>query len=108
MRPNYILQDKDNNKPNHRYNTRSQTTSVLQEAMLACIKITKPKFEVSVAKLATQKLLLIWLCEMANSVIGKQGELLEYCHLIANPKTGATWTHSYSNKLRWLAQRMLG
>jgi hypothetical protein len=50
----------------------------MQEAMLACIDITKPKFEISAAKLASGKFLLIWLCEMANFVIGKQGELLEY------------------------------
>ncbi len=98
-RPRYILQDKDDNKPNHRYKTRSQTTSIMQEAMLACINIAKPKFEISAAKLATRKFPLIWLCKMANFVIGKQGELLEYCHLIAYPKTWATWTHSYGNKL---------
>jgi hypothetical protein len=45
---------------------------------------------------------------MANSVLGKQGELLEYQHLIANPKTRATWTHSYGNKLGHLAQGMPG
>jgi hypothetical protein len=45
---------------------------------------------------------------MANSVIGKQGELLGYQHLIANLKTRATWTHSYGNKLGWLAQGMPG
>ncbi len=45
---------------------------------------------------------------MANSVIGEQGELLEYQHLIANPNLLATWTHSYSNELGWLAQGMLG
>jgi hypothetical protein len=56
----------------------------MQEAMLACIDITKPKFEISAAKLATRKFPLTWLCKMANSVLGKQGELLEYCHLIAN------------------------
>jgi hypothetical protein len=102
------LQDKDDEEPNYRYHTRSQTTSIMQEAMLACIDITKPKFEISAAKLATRKFLLIWLCKMANSVIGKQGELLEYQHLIANPKTWATWTHSYGNKLGWLAQGMPG
>jgi hypothetical protein len=48
----------------------------MQAAMLACINITKPKFEISTAKLAMRKLPLIWLCKMANSVIGKQGELL--------------------------------
>jgi hypothetical protein len=72
-------------------------TSIMQEAMLACIKLTKPKFEISAAKLATRKFLLIWLCKMANSILGKQGELLEYCHLIANPKTRAT-AHLHSNK----------
>jgi hypothetical protein len=78
----------------------------MQEAMLASIDITKPKFENSAAKLPTTKFPLIWLCKMANSVICKQGELLEYPHLIANPKTWATWTHSYGNELGRLAQEM--
>jgi hypothetical protein len=55
MRPKYVSQDKDNNEPNHRYHTRSRTTRIMQEAMLACIDITKPKFEISAAKLATRK-----------------------------------------------------
>ncbi len=74
--------------------------------MLACM--TKPKFKISAAKLATRKFPLIWLCKMANFVIGKQVYLLEYQHLIANPKTRATWTHSYGNKLGRLAQGMPG
>ena len=41
--------------------------------------------------------------EMANAVIGEGGESLEYKQLIADPKTQATWTHSYGNKLGWLA-----
>jgi hypothetical protein len=45
---------------------------------------------------------------MANSVLGENGELLEYGHLIANPKTRANWTHSYGNELRRLAQGMPG
>jgi hypothetical protein len=36
------------------------------------------KIQGSAAKMATSKFLLIWLWEVANSVIGKQGELLEY------------------------------
>jgi hypothetical protein len=52
-RPNYILQDDDDDdEPQHRYNTRSGMTSIMQEAMLACIHITKPTFEISAAKLA--------------------------------------------------------
>ncbi len=81
-------------------------TSIMQEAMLTCINITKPIFEISAAKMASQKLPMTWLCEMANSVLGEQGKFLEYWHLIANPKTRATWTHSYGNKC--LAQGMPG
>jgi hypothetical protein len=58
----------------------------MQEAMLACIDITKPTFKISAAKLAPPKFLLIWFCKMVNSVLGKQGKLLEYQHLIAHPK----------------------
>jgi hypothetical protein len=59
----------------------------MQEAMLACINITKPRFKMPAAKLATQKIPVIWFCEMANTIFSKQGKLLEYCHLIANPTT---------------------
>ena len=65
----------------------------MQEAMLACIDITRPKFVVSVEKMARQKFPMIWFCEMENSVIGAHGELLEYRHLIVNPKMKDTWTH---------------
>jgi hypothetical protein len=30
------------------------------------------------------KFLMIWFCKLSNSILGKQGKLLEYCHLIAN------------------------
>jgi hypothetical protein len=59
----------------------------MQEAMLACINITKPMFKITAAELATRKFLLIWFCKMANSILRKQGKLLEYQHLIANPRT---------------------
>ncbi len=59
-RPNYTSQDDDDNELPHRYNTRSRTTSNMQEAMLACIDITKPTLKISAAKLATRKFLLIW------------------------------------------------
>ncbi len=51
---------------------------------------------------------MAWFCEMANSVIGEGGKLLENKQLIANPKTRAKWTHFYGNKIRRLAQGMPG
>jgi hypothetical protein len=49
-----------------------------------------------------------WFCDMANAVIGEGGELLEYRHLVANPKTRATWLQSYGNEIGRLAQGMPG
>ncbi len=47
-----------------------------------------------------------WFCDLANSVIGEGGKLLEYKQLITNPKIRAKWTHSYGNKIGPLAQGM--
>jgi hypothetical protein len=74
-RPNYISKDEDD-EPQHTYNTRSQMTSIMQEAMLACMDITNPMFKISAAKLAALKIHMIRFCKMANSVLGKQGKLL--------------------------------
>ncbi len=51
---------------------------------------------------------MTWFHKMANSVIGDNGETLEYHHLIANHATWATWQHSYGNKIGQLAQGMPG
>jgi hypothetical protein len=58
----------------------------MHEAMLACINITKLTFEISAAT-GHPKIPLICFCKTANSTLGKQGKLLKYQHLIANPKT---------------------
>jgi hypothetical protein len=115
-RPNYISQD-DNKEQPQGYNTQSRMTSIMQKAMLECVDITNPTYIVSrdlgildyrekptikpsAQKMASQQFPMTWLCEMANSVIGENGKLLEYRHLIANPKTRTTWIHLYGNELR--------
>jgi hypothetical protein len=80
----------------------------MQEAILACTDITCPHLSPKAANSASRKFPMKWLCEMANSVIGEKGEQLEYRHLIANPKTRATWTHSYGNELGRLVQGLPG
>ncbi len=69
---------------------------------------TKSTFEIMPQQLSMRGLPMAWLCEMANAVIGSNGKLLEYKHLIANPKTRATWSHSYGNEIGRLAQGMPG
>ncbi len=98
--------------------------------MLSCVNIYKPNYVVSAdlgilnytetpkpigttftvmpKQMSQRKLPMKCLCKMANSVMGVNGELLEYRHLIANQTTRATWQHSYGNKIGRLAQEMPG
>jgi hypothetical protein len=85
--------------------------SIMQEALLACVDISKPMYIIS------QDLSLLNYREKptfeisakqisTHSVLGEKGELLKYRHLIGNPKTKAVWAHSYGNKIGRLAQGM--
>jgi hypothetical protein len=99
--------------------------SIMQDAMLACVDISKPTYIVSqdlgllnyrekptfkilAKQLSTCKTPMTWFCEMANSVLGEKGKLLKYWHLIGNPKTKAVWAHLYGNEIGGLAQGMSG
>ena len=91
--------------------------NIFQEAILACVDISKPTYVVSQdlgllnfsenkkpvfeisAQLSSRRIPMTWFCEMANSVLGEKGKLLEYRHLISNPKTKAVWVHSYGNEI---------
>jgi hypothetical protein len=110
--PNYISQEKDDNQALTRQTTRSTAKSIMQEAMLSCVDINDPNYAVSTdlgilnytktpkptgttftvtpKQMSQCKLPMKWLCKMANSVMGANGELLEYRHLIANQTTRAT------------------
>jgi hypothetical protein len=128
-RPNYISQDEEDSvSPPQRRMTRCHTGSILQEAMLSCVDVTRPNyiassdlgllnfastktkttFKITPQQLSMRRLPMAWLCEMANAVIGDNSKLLEYKQLIANPKTRATWLHSYGNEIGRLAQGMPG
>jgi hypothetical protein len=45
------------------------------------------KFMMMPQQMSMRHLLMAWFCDLANSVIGEGGKLLEYKQLIANPKT---------------------
>ncbi len=46
--PNYISQDEEeDDAPPQGYNTRSRTINIFQEAMMACVDISKPTYMVS-------------------------------------------------------------
>jgi hypothetical protein len=111
-RPNYISQDEDEDPPTTGRTTRSSFNSIMQEAMLSCVDIYKPNYVLSAdlgilnfaatvptgtiytvtpQKMSARRIPMTWFCKMANSVIGENGELLEYRHLITNETMRATW-----------------
>jgi hypothetical protein len=119
------LQDEEEDEEPQQNNTRSQTMSIMQEAMLEGVDISKPMyiasqdlgllnyrekltFKISAKQLSTRKIPMTWFCEMANSIHGEKGELLKYWHLIGNPKIKAVRAHSHGNKIGQLAQGMPG
>ncbi len=98
--------------------------------MLTCVDVYKPRYVLSAdlgilnfaappklmgatytvtpQQMSARRIPLNWFCEMANLVVGDNGELLEYHHLVSNLKTRSTWTHSYRNEIGQLAQGMPG
>ena len=52
-------------------------------------------YTVTPKQMSVRRIPMSLFYEMANSVIGDNSELLEYRHLIANPKTRSSWTHSF-------------
>ena len=131
-RPNYISQNENNDPPTLRRITSSTSNSIMQEAILTCVNIYKPRYDLSAnlgilnfaappkltgttytvtpQQMLARRIPMNWFCKMANSVIGAKsnGELLEYRHLIAHLTTRTTWMHSYGNEIGQLAQGMPG
>ena len=79
----------------------SKPTYVVSQdlGLLNYSKNKKPVFEISAKQLSSRRIPMTWFCEMANSILGEKGKLLEYRHLISNPETKAVWAHSYGNEI---------
>ena len=125
--PNFISQDNDNIQHDlrqHLYYTRAKRS--LEHVVAAnnlSVEITMMADEMAIpqseiAMMATKTAVpqidskaragTSWLYDMANSVIGDDGKILEYKHLIANPNTRAVWQRAFGNELGRLAQGMPG
>jgi hypothetical protein len=87
---------------NHRPRTRA-TRSLTDEFiynMMELPGLTK----ISPRSTAARKFPLQFLCDFANAVIdGETGEIMEYRHLMKNPKHRERWQRSFSKEIRRLA-----
>ena len=83
--------------------TRRKKISTTQEAMLSCFNISQQS--TSARSLMSRRFPKEVLAEVLNE---ETGDLMEYRHLIGNPKYHKLWQNSYNNKLRRLAQGIPG
>jgi hypothetical protein len=108
--PRYISQDKneENNETRQRYNTRANASANRAfEVNDWSVEVAMMSNEIP-TKEQQRSTGVSWLVEMANAVIGEDGSIMEYKHLIADPKTRATWQRSCGNEFGRLAQGMPG
>jgi len=96
---NYITQDdEEDSDRQQQYNTRSQcrANQVIEVSDLSIdIAMMTSEIPTNNQRVRTG---VSWLEEMANSVIGEDRSILEYKHLIANPKTRETWLRLCGNE----------
>ena len=110
--PHYISQDDDTRYEVHQHSYNTRLNRSVQQVMAA------EDLSVEIAMMATESAPprinnnlqtgISWFGEMANSVIDDDGKILEYRHLIANPKTRKIWQQAFGNELGRLAQEMPG
>ena len=85
-------EDKQNASPALR--TCNKSLPAVEEAMLSCFDVGHHKMPGCI--LVSQK----FPQEVLTAVLNEEtGELVEYCHLIGNPKYRELWQHSYGNEV---------
>ena len=78
--------------------TRRKFRAAAQEAMLSCFNVDQHK--TSALTLASRNFPQAVLAAVLNK---ETGELMEYCHLIGNPKYRGLWQNLYGNEVGRLA-----
>ena len=68
------------------------------------VEITECKL--NTAKLAQQFFTEQLICEIAVAVVDRNGNMLEYRHLIKHPEYKKIWVHGYGNEIGQLTQGM--
>ena len=93
--------------PSQRTRSQTQTRSITQECIMATVEMSTTRVNARMA--AQRKYPRQLLMEMASAVLDVDtGEMLEYRHLMKNPKYRQPWGHSFGNEVGRLAQGMPG
>ena len=96
-------------QPRYNLRPRNNVRTITQEMMLHAVHIAGTHVPFSAQQAARRQFPLQFLAELAYAVLdGDTGELLEYRHLIKNPKYRKEWGYSFGNEIGRLAQGMPG
>ena len=94
-----------------RYNTRAQQRRVLgnitTEAMLSVLELTETRIEPK--RLAAKQFPMQFLFEVSGAVMDQETEdMMEYRHLLKNPKYREVWSKAFGKEIGRLAQGQKG
>ena len=95
--PDYTTKEKPEEPTFQRRSKRVAARSFTQEAILMAIELTKCKLNSS--KLAQRIFPKQLICELAGDVVDRNGNMLEYCHLMKCPEYKEIWGHGYGNEI---------
>ena len=102
-----ITQDEDieeDQPTNHRPRTRSSAARTITDEFIYNMMEIPGTGNISPRSAASMKYPLQFLCDFANAVIDDEtGEIMEYRHLIKNPKHRVRWQSSFGREIRRLA-----
>ena len=104
-------ENKDNlaNSPAMSTRTKTAARTITQDILMHVAETTTRGNEISAKSAASRKYPLQFLCDYANAVLDDEtGEMMEYRHLIKNPKYREAWGRSFGNEIGRLAQGMPG
>ena len=112
--PQFIETEEENednlaNSPAMRTRTKTAARTITQDILMHVAETTTRGNEISAKSAASRKYPLQFLCDYANAVLDDEtGEMMEYRHLIKNPKYREAWGRSFGNEIGRLAQGMPG
>ena len=104
--PNYIPQDEEETPAQNTRPRKHIQRTITQEAIIYAMEITYS--DLTARQCASRNFPMQLLCDLANSGMDANGELLQYCHLMARPEYRVMWVKAYTNKLGRLAQVLPG
>ena len=104
--PNYMTKEQQEEPTFQRRSKGVAARSFTQEANLTAVELTECKLNLT--KLTQRIFPKQLICELAGAMIDRNGDMLEYLHLMKRPEYKEIWGRGYGNEIGRLTQGMKG